>query len=250
MDFIASIDMTGWVALVFAAVMAGFTKAGLSGANIVSIPILAVIFGARESSGLLLGILMTADLVAISKYRKDGNFAHLRRLMPWSTAGVLLGALVGGMIPDRTFRTLMMLFILASAVIMVFRETRSGAWILPEKWWAAAPLGLLAGFSSMVGNSAGAVMGLYLLSSGLGKGHIVGTSAWFFFLINIVKLPFHIFSWHTLSPATLATDLIVAPVAVLSTILGVRVVKAIPEKPYRWFLIVVSVIGGLYLVIR
>ncbi len=230
--------------------MAGLTKAGLSGANIVAIPILAMVFGARESSGLLLGVLMTADLVAIAKYRKDGHFSHLRRLMPWATAGVLLGVLVGGMVQESVFKLLMTAFILASSAIMVYREIRGSAWVLPERWWAAAPLGLLAGFSSMVGNAAGSVMGLYLLSSGLGKGHIVGTSAWFFFLINIVKLPFHIFSWGTFTLGSLGADLAVAPVAVLSTVLGVRVVKLIPEKPYRWFLIVVSVVGGIYLIIR
>jgi len=230
--------------------MVGLAKSGLEGGALIAIPFLAVSYGARASSGLLLGIMITADLVAVWHYKNDADLGHLKRLLPWAMIGLLLGVIVGGAIPERSFRTIMTSMILFSAVIMIARELYGKAWTFPEKWWAAAPLGLLAGFASMVGNAAGPVMGLYLLSSGLMKGNIVGTGVWFFFLVNLIKVPFHIFSWHTFTTGTLLADLVVVPVTILATVIGVRIVRLIPEKPYRLFLIVVAMVGGLYLGLR
>jgi uncharacterized membrane protein YfcA len=102
----------------------------------------------------------------------------------------------------------------------------------------------------MVGNAAGPVMGLFLLSSGLAKSGIVGTSVWFFCIVNLAKVPFHIFAWKTIHAGTILADLVVAPIAIAATLFGVRIVRLIPEKPYRIFMIAVAFIGGLYLGLR
>ncbi len=250
MDFIASMDALRWAALAFSAVLIGFAKAGLDGGALIAVPLLAALFGAKASSGLLLGVLIVADLVAVWSYRKSASVAHLLRTLPWALAGILLGVLVGGAIPDRAFRLVMAALILLSAALMAVRELRGGRFTLSENWAAAAPLGLLAGFASMVGNAAGPVMGLYLLSSGLAKSGILGTSVWFFCIINLTKVPFHILSWRTITAGTLLADLAVAPIAVAATLVGVRIVRLIPEKPYRIFLIVLALVGGLYLGLR
>lgn len=250
MDYVTSLDAARWTVLLVSAALVGLNKAGLDGGTLIAVPLMAVFFGARASSGLIMGILLTADLVAVLHYRKAGSFAHLRRLLPWAAAGVLLGALVGKDVPEKTFRTIMTVLIITSAGIMAAKEIRGDSWKLPERWWAAAPLGMLAGFASMVGNAASPVMGLYLLSSGLRKENIVGTSVWFFLLINLFKMPFHIFSWHTFSAGPLLADLAVAPVVVAATFAGVRLVKLIPEKPYRILLITASVAGGIYLLLK
>ncbi|HCM26129.1 MAG TPA: hypothetical protein DIC34_06210 [Treponema sp.] len=250
MEFLSAMDLPRWMALAVSATLVGLTKAGFEGGSLLAVPLMAAIFGARSSSGLLLGVLMTADLVAVWNYRREGSLTHLLKTLPWAVAGIVAGALTGKYIDDRLFRTLMAVFILSSAVLMAWRELRGGRFVMTGRWWAAAPLGLLAGFSSMVGNAAGPVMGLYLLSSGLPKTRIVGTSVWFFFLANLVKLPFHVFVWKSFSGGTLLADLAVAPFAIGATFLGVRLVRLIPEKPYRIFLICASVAGGLYLALR
>jgi len=250
MDFLASLEAAHWITLILSAALVGLNKAGLDGGTLIAVPLMAVVFGARASSGLIMGILLTADIVAVLHYRKAGSLAHLRRLLPWALAGVLLGVVIGKDIPEKAFRAIMTALIVTSASIMAAKEIRGGSWILPERWWAAAPLGLLAGFASMVGNAASPVMGLYLLSSGLKKENIVGTSVWFFLLINIFKMPFHIFAWHTFSAGPLLADLAVAPVVVTATFAGVRLVRLIPEKPYRILLIAVSIAGGIYLLLK
>jgi len=82
------------------------------------------------------------------------------------------------------------------------------------------------------------------------KGNIIGTSVWFFFLLNLVKLPFHLFVWHTVSGPTLLADLLLVPITVLSTYFGIRLVRHIPEKPYRIFLVCAAAAGGLYVLLR
>ncbi len=250
MDFVASLGAAQWTALAVSAFFVGLAKAGLDGGALIAVPLMAVVFGARASSGLIMGILLTADVVAVSHYRKDGSIAHLRRMLPWAVAGVLLGVAIGGQIPERAFKTIMTVLIISSSTIMAIRELRGGTWNLPEKWWASAPLGLLAGFASMVGNAAPPIMGLYLLSSGLKKGNIVGTAVLFFFLINLFKMPFHILVWHTFSVGSLVADLAVAPIVVVSALAGVRIVKLIPEKPYRILLITAAIAAGIYLLLK
>jgi len=149
-----------------------------------------------------------------------------------------------------------------ASLLVLYSEYHTPAGILAQEkkvglcpminagWRVSAPLGLLAGFASMVGNAAGSIMGLFLLSSGLDKGNIIGTSVWFFFLLNLVKLPFHLFLWHTVSLPTLGVDLLMVPLAIASTYLGIHLVRHIPEKPYRVFLVCASAAGGLYLLLR
>ncbi|MFT4994751.1 MAG: hypothetical protein ACI965_001790 [Paraglaciecola sp.] len=59
--------------------------------------------------------------------------------------------------------------------------------------------GLVGGITTMMGNLAGSVMALYLLSMRLPKNEYIGTKAWFFLAINLFKVPFHVFSWQTIS---------------------------------------------------
>lgn len=249
MDFLLSLDAIRWGALIFSAILIGLTKAGLQGGALITVPLLAAFFGSRASSGILLGVLMTADLAALWSYRRDGSVPHLVRTLPWTLAGIVLGVFIGGAVPERGFSLIMALFILASAALMTLNEIRGRGFVLPETWWVSAPLGLLAGIASMIGNAAGPIMGLYLLSSGLGKGKLLGTSVWFFFIVNMAKLPFHLFVWKTASLQTLLADLAVAPITLAATFLGVYLVRLIPEKPYRIFLIVMAAVGGGYLLL-
>lgn len=247
MEYLATLDIVRWFAIAVSALLAGITKAGMEGGTLLAVPLLTSLFGGRGGSSVMLGMLLIADFSAIGHYRKDGSLKHLARLLPWALIGVLAGAFFGKAMPDTLFIRALSIAVLVSAVLMAWREARGGTFMLPERWWIAAPLGILAGFASTVGNAAGPIMSLYLLSSGLGKGKMVGTAVWFFFTLNLVKLPFHIFAWGTLTAGTALAALIVSPLVIASVFLGVRIVRAIPEKPYRVFLICAAAVGGLYL---
>jgi len=116
---------------------------------------MAAAFGGRYSTGLLLGVLMTADLPAVWNYRHDPSLPHLKRTLPWAVIGIVIGAIVGGLIPDKAFRIIMGSLIIASAFILAYREITSQRPMVDADWRVSIPLGMLAGFASMVGNAAG-----------------------------------------------------------------------------------------------
>ena len=107
--------------------------------------------------------------------------------------------------------------------------------------------GLLGGFSSMIGNAAGSIMALYLLSMNLPKNNFIGTQAWFFFIINLFKLPFHIFVWKTVTLQSLSVNVIMIPAILLGVFLGIKIVKILNEKIYRWMVIISVFISSLLL---
>lgn len=249
MNLITDLTLLQWLTIALAAVLVGSARAGLDGGPLIAIPLMAGVFGARLSSSIMLGIMLTADVAALFKYRSMGSLTHLVRTLPYAVSGIVLGAVVGGRLSEEAFRTAVSILILLSATLMLAQELKGNGFILPERWYYAAPLGLLSGFSSMVGNAGGPVMSLFLLSSGLLKNRLIGTMVWFFFIINTVKLPFHILSWHTLSVPTLLIDLAVAPIAIVAVFGSARLVQLIPEKPYRYFRLATVALGGVYLLL-
>jgi uncharacterized protein len=247
MEFVAGLTYMQWLAIALAAALIGLARAGLDGGPLLAVPLLAGLFGPRLASSIMLGIMLTGDLAALWKFRSHGSITHLARTLPYAVAGIFLGVVVGNRMPEDGFKAIVGILILASAVIMFGQDLRGGRFTLPERWYFAAPLGLLSGFASMLGNAGGPIMGLFLLSSGLGKTRLIGTMIWFFFIINMVKLPFHVLVWHTLTLSTLLVDLFVAPVVIAAVLGGAGLVKLIPEKPYRSFRLAIAAIGGAYL---
>ena len=80
----------------------------------------------------------------------------------------------------------------------------------------------------------------------MARDEFVATRAWFFWILNVVKIPLHFFFWQTISARTLGFDLLLVPAAVAGGLIGLAVVKRIPEKPYRIFLIAVTAASTLF----
>ena len=95
---------------------------------------------------------------------------------------------------------------------MLYQEIWGAKMKVPDYWWFAAFLGFFGGFSTMVANAAGPIMALYLLSMRLPKNVFIGTGAWFFFIINLLKVPLHILSWKTITLHSFIIDIILFPV--------------------------------------
>jgi uncharacterized membrane protein YfcA len=140
--------------------------------------------------------------------------------------------------------------VIVGIVILIWRDIRSGKMKIPESMWFAAGLGLLGGFATMIGNAAGPVMALYLLSMRLPKNLFIGTGAWFFFIINLSKVPLHIWSWKTISTETLLLDVAMIPAIASGAFLGIWVVKLLPEKVFRIIVIATTLLSALLLLPR
>ena len=234
--------------LLFTAFLIGMSKTGVAGVALFTIPIMAIIFGGKDSSGLMLPLLVMADLFAVTYYRRHVNWSYLVKLFPSAAVGVILATLIGNYIDDQLFRSVMGIIIFVSLAIMLWMETANKN-AIPDYMWFAILMGLLGGFTSMIGNLAAAVMALYLLSMRLPKNEYIETGAWFFLAVNVFKVPFHVFAWHTISLNSFYLNVALLPIIALGAFVGIRIVRIIPEKQYRWLILAATGIAAIIMVI-
>jgi uncharacterized membrane protein YfcA len=231
-----------WFLCVFSAVLIGFSKTGIGGVATLMVPIMASIFGGKASSGIVLPMLVFGDLIAVNRYRKHADKRHVMKLLPWAVAGLILGLAVGNLVNDAHFKMIIGVTVIAGLAVMIILEKRSSS--VPEHWAFAAILGLAGGFSTMVGNAAGTVMSVYLLSMRLPKYSFIGTGAWFFMIINLIKIPLQIIFWHGITPQTLVFNAMMIPPILIGAFIGIHIVRKLPEKPFRYMVMALTAVAA------
>ncbi len=238
MEFLQQFQLSGveWWVLALSALAIGLSKTGLSGLGTMFVPVMAAVFGGKASSGIVLPMLVMADVFAVVYYRRHADWPVLWKLLPWAFVGIVVGTFTSQAIDDEAFKRIMGVIIVLSVAIMIWQETRT-EYLVPSHWAFGAVMGLAAGYTTMVGNLAGAITSLYLLSMRLPKNSFIGTGAWFYLGINMFKLPFHIFSWKTVTWETLKLDFVVFPVIAAGALLGIVIAKHLSESLYRKFVI-------------
>jgi uncharacterized membrane protein YfcA len=237
------------VALLFlVAFFIGMAKTGVHNISMFAVPLLAIMFGGKSSAGLMLPMLIMADLFAVKYYHRDANWGYLFKLFPSAAIGVLVGTWLGNVIDDQVFRTVMSIIIFASLAIMLWME-KGDKGVIPDYLWFALLMGLLGGITTMIGNLAGSVMALYLLSMRLPKNEYIGTAAWFFLAINLFKVPFHVFSWQSIDTNSFLLNLICLPFIAIGAWSGIWLVKRIPEKHYRWLVIAMTGVASIFMLV-
>lgn len=236
-----------WLWIAAAAMGAGFSKMGFSGVMTLVIPIMASLFGGKESTGMMLPILVVGDLFAVGYYRQHAQWHVIKRLLLWTGIGMLAGAVVGNVISDKQFTTLIAVSVMVCVGLMIWIESKGGSVAVPEKTWFYALAGIASGFTTMIGNAAGPIMSLYLMAMGYRKDNFLGTYAWFFLIINTLKLPFQALMWHNITLSSLALAGIMIPAVALGAVLGAKVIKRINEKLFRYLVIVMTAIAALRL---
>lgn len=227
------------------ALLTGMSKTGVHGAGMLSVPLLAVVFGGQRSSGVLLPMLVLADVFGVWYYHRHASWQHLKILFPWAAVGVVAGTVAGSYINDQVFKWIMAATIVVSVVIMLWLERLGEPEELPKQKSFAIATGIAGGFTSMVGNLAGSVMSVYLLSVRLPKNAFIGTTAWFFLVVNWFKVPFHVVAWHTITWKTIGLDLLTLPVILLGAWLGIVIVRKLTDRMYRWFIIIMTLIAAI-----
>jgi uncharacterized membrane protein YfcA len=238
-----------WAGVIFGAVCIGISKTGINGASTVMIPILALVFGAKESTGVVLPMLCFADLLAVVHYRRVAQWKYITRLLPWALAGFGLALLVDRIVPAKAFKVLIGICILLSLAVMFWNDIRGKDAPLPNSWWFPAIFGIAGGFSTMIGNAAGPVMSVFLLSMRLPKESFVGTAAWFFIILNYLKIPLQVFVWHNIHIKGLLFDVTMIPFILFGLFLGVLLVKFISEKYYRILVYAMTLVSCALLIL-
>ena len=244
-----NLSVTQWVAVLLAVFLLGLSKSGIKGIGILIVVILAFVFGEKASTGVLLPMLIVADIFAVIYYHRHAQWKYIIKLMPWMVVGVLLGVWIGNDISEVLFKKLMAIIIIGSVLVLFYSENRKSTHI-PTSRWFSSTAGLLAGFTTMIGNLAGPIANIYFLAIRLPKNEFIGTAAWLFFIINLFKLPFHFFVWKTVSVETLVLNSVLVPALLLGFFIGVSIVKLISNLHYRRFILVVTAVGALVLLFR
>jgi len=237
-----------WILGVVAALIVGLSKTALPGAGLLATPLLAMVFTGRAIPGATLPILLTADVFAVRWYRHSTRWDLLRPFAPWVALGFVAGAwffiVVGA--GGRTLNLSIGVMILAIVALQAWRMIRR-VQPVPRSTGADAFYGTTGGFATFVSNNAGPILNTHLLRLGLDKRELVGTSAWFYFVVNVVKVPIYLGlgAWSHgggfFSRNTLGYDAVLVPAVVVGVFGGRRVFDRIPQ---RTFLVVVLVLAA------
>tara|TARA_R110001583_G_scaffold15058_3_gene62419 strand:+ start:3812 stop:4558 length:747 start_codon:yes stop_codon:yes gene_type:complete len=238
-----------WFFAFLGAFLLGTSKAGLKGIGVVIVTIMAIVFGGKQSTGVLIPMMIAADIFAVIYYNRHTQWRFLGKLLPSMLLGVLFGVWFGNDISDELFKQLMAILILGIIVFMIYMDRKKSKEIPTSRYFSNG-MGLLAGFTSMIGNLAGSFSNIYFLAMRLPKNEFIGTAAWLFFIINVFKLPFHIFVWETVSIESLKLNLVLIPGVILGFFVGVKIVKLINNEIYRKFILVVTAIGAIIILFR
>lgn len=236
-----------WTALCLCAVFVGMSKTGVPGLGIFNVPMLAIAFAAKSSTGLMLPLLAFADLFAVGYYHRHAKWSHVLKLLPWALLGIGVGALLIPYLHDVHMKPLIGGIVLALLGVNFWRQRKGDALAVPTHWAFAASLGFFAGLTTQLANAAGPVMILYLLAMRLPKNEFIGTGAWYFLILNYLKIP--LFVWDgRITWETIQADAAVAPFIIVGAVAGIWLLKRIPQRVFNISVQVLATLAALWLV--
>jgi uncharacterized membrane protein YfcA len=237
-----------WALAILAAASMGISKGGLAGLGLLHVTIFAFLFGARDSTGIVLPMLLVGDVCAVSVLHQHARWDYIRRMLPPACIGIVIGTWLMGRIDDALFRPITGWIILGLAILQLSRMLRPGWFVgVPHNMSFAWGMGLLAGVTTMLANAAGPIFALYALAVALPKFEIVGTSAWFFFIINAFKVPFS-YGLGLIHGQTLLLNLVLSPVIVAGVFGGRWIIHRIPQRMFDLFLLAFAAVAALRLI--
>jgi len=242
--------MTQLLLLGLAAFVIGYSKTAIGGLAVISVVIFASILPTRSSTAAILMVLIVGDLFAIWSYRRDCDLQLMRGLIPSVLPGLALGAGFLAIVDDTVLRRsigALLLAMVALQLVVNARRDRLGQ--VAHGRAAAWAAGMGAGFATMTANAAGAVMTVYLVAKQVDKVRFVGTSAWFFFGINLLKIPFST-SLRLLAWADVWRALALAPLVGIGAWLGRHTIRRISQAAFEKAVLAASALSALALLVR
>ena len=237
-----------WLLAVAGALGVGVTKAGFSGVSLVHVLIFAFIFGARESTGIILPMLVAADVFAVRAFRQHAQWIYVRRLLPPAFVGIVHGFVLMGRMEARLFEPAIRWNHSRNHGPPIGRMFCSH-WLahVPHSTAFAWTMGLAAGTTTMMANAAGPVFVLYALAVSLPKLALVGTGAWFFFIVNLIKLPFSA-ALGVIHAQTLLLNLVLLPAVFAGIGVGRWLTRRVPQRLFDGLMLAFAGIAALRLI--
>lgn len=229
------LTLTQWAVLALSAFLVGVSKTGIPGLGILPVPLMALLLPAKVSVGVLLPMLIFADVFAAGYYRRHAQWSHIRRLMPWTVLGIVAGYFAMDKVTDSQLKPVIGIIVLSMLTVRIVNDYRKdpAETIEPKSGlFFTAFLGFFIGVTTMMANAAGPIMIIYLLAAGLDKTQFVGTGAWFFFIVNWLKVPFST-KLDLITAESLKLDACLFPIIVIGAVTGIIVLKHLPQKLFK-----------------
>jgi len=231
-----------------AALCIGLAKAGFSGISMVSVVILADIYGPKASVGLALPLLIAADLMAYPAFLKHGSWRPVWRLLGPALLGLGLGWWVLGGISEIMARRVIGSCVLFMVVLQAFRRLRpEGFDRLADSRGFGMAAGILGGFATMLANAAGPVVQLYLMARRIPKMELIGIGARFFLLINLIKVPLNA-RLALITHASLLENLKLLPAVAVGIFGGKFLLRQVPQGAFEAMIVIFSLVAGLRMI--
>ncbi|WP_029349807.1 sulfite exporter TauE/SafE family protein [Bosea sp. 117] len=210
-----------------AAFAVGTGKGGVPMIGMLAVPILSLVMPPIAAAGLLLPVYVVSDMFGVWAYRREYSGRNLAILAPSAAVGIAVGWATASIVSEA-FVLLMVGIIGVSFCLASWFGRRSA-----EPHRADVPRGLfwgaVAGFTSFVTHAGGPPYQMYVVPQRLPKMVYAGTSTILFAAINWMKVPPY-WALGQFSPGNLKVALLVMPVAIVATFVGVRLTRTIPER--------------------
>jgi uncharacterized membrane protein YfcA len=229
--------------------MVGIAKTGLPGITILVVPLMAAVLPARSSVGVLLGMLILGDLFAAGYYRRHAQWRHVVRLLGPTSVGIVAGYFALKVVSDAQLKPVIGAIVLAMLAINYWRSSAGDkADSVPTQWWFAVIIGFSAGVATMMANAAGPIMAVYLLAMRLPKVEFIGTGAWFFFIVNWLKVPFSA-GLELMTVQSVKLDLMLLPLIAAGAAAGILILKRIPQKAFTTIVQILAATAAIKLLL-
>jgi len=248
-----------WAIGAASALLIGFSKTGVPGSGILAVPMMALVFGGRLSVGATLPMLILADCFAVAFYRAHAEWHHLRKLGPYVVLGLAVGFaalyFLGVAKPERDVVSPVIGAIVLAMLGVSLLRGRLGERLVPTSKEGIAVTGALAGFTTMVSNAAGPVMQIYMVATGMQKRELMGTTAWYFFIFNLVKVPLLLAltlmlpSEPVITGGTVVFNFAMFPLIVVGALSGRALLPHIPQKLFNVAILTLTFVAAVRLLL-
>lgn len=223
----------------------GISKTGFPGLAIVNVLVIAELFGAKNSVGIILPLLVVCDIIVLPLFWKHATWKQVWPLLPVTCAAIVGAWFLLDAIDDFTARRVIGAIILLMLALQLMREFRKEFLAhLPDSRifrWASCTL---IGVSTMLANAAGPVYSIWALVHRMPKMEFLGVGARFFLLVNLFKIPF-LGQIDLINPESLKLDLLLLPALVVGILSGRKLIHLVPQRIFEFLLYAFSAVAGL-----
>lgn len=261
-----------YLAIAVAAVLFGIDKSLASGAGLLSIATLTAVMPAHQATGLTLLMAICADWSAIWAYRGNVSVKSLVRLLPFVVVGIAGGIVflytAGDMQMRRTIGIILGVFVAMYFISQARKRFGANGGTAEDhqqatdgqvkeaddpstklfSWAKRIVCGILAGFTTMVANAAGPVTAIFFLSENLPVMRFLGTTAWFYLIVNLIKLPISIHLGMITWQGFLSMAWTI-PLIIVTVFIGRTIAKRVNQETFTKLIYVLAVIAVVRLLV-